>query len=65
MAISLRDLWNHPERIEELRIHNPQDKNALYIRNPVTGETEPTDLYYELLGNEIEQHPISTPRIYR
>ncbi len=64
MALSLKYLLDNPERINELRL-SQEDPHALYRRNPSTGETEPTDRYYELLGDEIERNPICNPRIPR
>lgn len=63
MAISLRALLNNPNLLNKLR--QQQDPNALYHRNPATGEYEPTDLYWERIGEEVERHPIHTPRTHR
>lgn len=75
MAVPLSELIKNPERINELKLP-PQTcakcgdeltdamRQAEEIRT-IDGKEVCADCYFRELGGEVEQHPISHPRVRR
>ncbi len=72
MAILLKDLLAHPEKVDTLKL-SPQ-KCAycdIDLQETITGKRRTpkgyacSDCYYEQLGEGVEKHPIASPRVRR
>ncbi len=64
MAIPLKQLIENPELLERLMQSTPATQKALFETTPYDGK-QPTDFYYQQIGELIEQHPIQRARVRR
>lgn len=74
MAITAKQLLEHPELLEKLRTTGIG--RCVICQQPITGihpdevrmvRDGPVhdDCYFEEMGNEVEKHPIRSPRVRR
>ena len=72
MAVALRDLIDDPRKLDDFQLGRQHCANCdVLLQETITGKRKSpkgdvcSDCYYELIGAEVEAHPIATPGLRR